>query len=104
MNRRVSLFVRQLLRSKVFGSSVAVAGLACLIGRAVLAAYLVGVRPKTPHSELGLTYPLNQHGGIVYLTHFESISLMALFVSAPLLFAVGAYIYNNWRADQAKVR
>jgi len=83
---------------------VVVAGLACLVGRAVLAAYLVGVRPKTPQSELGLTYPFNQHGGIVYLTHFESIFLMALFVSAAILIAVGGYIYNNLRADQAKFR
>ncbi len=100
----VSLNVQKLLKSKVFGSSVVVAGLACLVGRAVLAAYLVGVRPKTPQSELGLTYPFNQHGGIVYLTHFESIFLMALFVSAAILIAVGGYIYNNLRADQAKFR
>jgi hypothetical protein len=92
------------LKSKVFGFSLVGAGLACLIGRAILTSYLVGVRPKAPQSELGLTYQFDQHGGIVYVTHFESIFQMTLFVSAAILMALGGFIYNNWRAEQAKFR
>jgi hypothetical protein len=94
--------MKRLLKSKVFGFVVFVAGLACFVGRAILAAYFVGVRPRIPQIEHGLTYPFNQHGGIVYVTHFEDVFLMALFVSAAILLAVGGFIYNNWRADQAK--
>jgi hypothetical protein len=38
----------------------------------------------------------------VYVTHFEDVFLMTLFVSAAILLALGGFIYNNWRADQAK--
>ena len=93
-----------MLRSIVFGRCVLAAGIGCFFGRIALGSYFMGVRPTKPQAELGLTYPYNQHGGIVYLTHFESIFLMALFVSAAILIAVGGYIYNNWRADQAKLR
>jgi hypothetical protein len=79
-------------KSIVLGYSVLAAGGGCLVGRIVLAAYFVGVRPAKPQPELGLTYELNQHGGIVYLTHFESIVLVALFVSAALLIAIGGYV------------
>jgi hypothetical protein len=79
-------------KSIVLGYSVLAAGGGCFVGRIVLAAYFVGVRPAKPQPELGLTYAFNQHGGIVYLTHFESVFLMALFVSAALLFAIGGYV------------
>jgi hypothetical protein len=72
----------------------------CFVGRIVLAAHFMGVRPAQPRAELGLTYSFNQHGGVVYLTHFESIFLMALIVSAALLIAVGGYIINNSRVAQ----
>jgi len=55
---------------------------------------------KKNRNELGLTYSFNQHGGVVYLTHFESILLMALIVSVALLIAVGGYIINNSRVAQ----
>jgi hypothetical protein len=93
-----------MLKSRVLGYSVIGAGLACFVGRAVLAAYFVGARPKTPQVALGLTYPFNQHGAVVFLTHFENIFLMSLFVAAAILIAIGGYIYNNWRADQGKIR
>src|SRR5260370_36314569 len=66
----VSLNVQKLLKSKVFGCSVVVAGFACLVGRAVLAPDLVGVWPKSPPSGVGLQYPLHQRGSIVYVRHF----------------------------------
>jgi hypothetical protein len=46
----------------------------------------------------GQTYSLNQHGGVVYLTHIEGIFLIALFMLAALFVAVGGYIINNSRA------
>jgi hypothetical protein len=86
-----------MLKSIVLGWSVLAAGIGCFVGRIVLAAYFMGVRPAKPQAELGLTYAFNQHGGVVYLTHFESIFLMILFASAALLIAVGGYIINNSR-------
>jgi hypothetical protein len=69
------------LKSRIVGKIVLAVGIGCLVG---------------------MIYAFNQHGGIVYLTHLESILPKALFVSAAILIAVGGYIYNNWRADQAK--
>jgi hypothetical protein len=86
------------LKSIVCGIFVLAAGIGCFVGRIILAAYFMGVRPTKPQAEMGLTYAFNQHGGVVYLTHFENMLLTALFVSAALLLAVGGYIVNNSRA------
>jgi hypothetical protein len=81
----------------VFGIFLLAAGIGCFVGRVVLAAYFMGVRPTKAQPELGLTFVFNQHGGLVYLTHFEVFVLAALFVAAALLIAIGGYIINNSR-------
>jgi hypothetical protein len=86
------------LKSIILGWSFLAAGIGCFVGRIALAAYFMGVRPSQPRTDLGLTYSLNQHGGVVYLTNIEGIFLIALFVLAALLIAVGGYIINNSRA------
>jgi hypothetical protein len=89
-----------MLKSIILGWSFLAAGIGCFVGRIALAAYFMGVRPAKPRAELEQTYLFNQHGGVVYLTHSESIFLMGLIVSAVLLIAVGGYIVNNSRAAQ----
>jgi hypothetical protein len=89
-----------MLKSVILGRSFLAAGIGCFVGRIALAAYFMGARPAQPRAELGLTHSFNQHGGVVYLTHIESIFVMALFVLAALLIAVGGYIINNSRAAQ----
>jgi hypothetical protein len=90
------------LKSPIVGKIVLAVGVACFVGTAGISSYFLGARPAKPQPELGMIYAFNQHGGTVYLTHLESMLPKALFVSAAILFAVGGYIYNNWRADQAK--
>jgi hypothetical protein len=86
------------LKRFVFGIGVLAAGIGCFVGRIVLASYFMGVRPTTPQPDIGLTSAFNQHGGLVYLTHFEIFVLAALFVAAALLIAIGGYLINNSRA------
>jgi hypothetical protein len=90
------------LKSRIVGKIVLAVGIGCLVGTAGVSSYFLRARPAKPHPELGMIYAFNRHGGIAYLTHLESILPKALFVSAAILIAVGGYIYNNWRTDQAK--
>ena len=90
------------LKSPIVGKVVLAVGIGCFVGTIGISLYFMGGRPSKPHPELGMIYAFNQHGRIVYLTHLESMLPEALLVSAAVLIAVGGYIYNNWRADQAK--
>jgi hypothetical protein len=89
------------LKSPLIGKILLAVGIGCFVGTIGISLYFMGARPAKPHPELGMIYAFNQRGGIVYLTHLESILPKALLVSAAVLIAVGGYIYNNWRADQA---
>jgi hypothetical protein len=86
------------LKSLVVGKILLGSGIGCFVGNMMISSYFMGARPTNPRPEFGLIYAFNQHGGIVYLTHFESILPKALFITAALLIAVGGYIFNNSRA------
>jgi hypothetical protein len=90
------------LKSLIVGKIFVAAGIVCFAGTVGISLYFMGARPGKPRPEFGMIYAFNQHGGIVYLTHLESMLPKALLVSAAVLIAIGGYIYNNWRADQAK--
>jgi hypothetical protein len=60
-----------ILKSKVVGIIALVAGIGCFLFRILISSYFMGARPANPDPEVGLIYAFNQHGGIVYLTHFE---------------------------------
>ena len=100
---RNNLMVR-ILKSLRVGMIFLAMGIGCFIGTAGISSYFMGARPGIPQPESGMIYAFNQHGGIVYLTHVESLLPKVLFVAAAIFIAVGGYIYNNWRADRAKFR
>ena len=93
-----------MLKSKLFSYYVGAAGGVCFFGLIALSGYFIGARPSKPLPERGLTYAFNQHGSIVYLTHFESVFLKVLFPLAVVLLGIGAYIFNNWKAANAEAR
>lgn len=85
----------------VIGRCLLALGLAGFIGRLLLSAYFMGHRPTKPETELGLIFAFNQHGGIVYLTHYESLLLSVLFWGSLLLIGVGASFIINLRASKS---
>jgi hypothetical protein len=82
--------------STVVGRGLLGAGVAGFIGRLLLSVYFMGHRPIKPETELGLIFAFNQHGRIVYLTHYENLLVSVLFWGSALLIGVGAsFIVNS---------
>jgi hypothetical protein len=79
-------------------------GVACFFGMIALSGYFAGTRPVKAVPEIGLMYAFNQHGKIVYLSHVESLLMTMLFPFSAITMALGAFIFNNWKADQTKTR
>jgi hypothetical protein len=77
-------------------------GIAGLISKWLLSAYFMGHRPAKQETGVGLTFAFNQHGGIVYLTHFESELVSILFWGSILLIGIGASLIINSRASGSK--
>jgi hypothetical protein len=77
-------------------------GIASFIGKLILSVYFMGHRPMKPETEQGLVFAFNQHGGIVYLTHFESELVSILFWGSLLLIGIGASLIINSRASNTK--
>ena len=90
--------------STVVARSLLVAGGVCFASKLILSAYFMGHRPTKPEIELGLTFAFNQHGGVVYLTHYESILLSVLFWAAAFLMGAGASIIISSRASNTDSR
>ncbi len=84
-----------MVTSSFFGRSLLATGIGCFGARIVLSAYFMDHRPGNPHADLGQTFAFNQHGAIVYLTHWESVLLTGLFILAAIFVALGAYMMNN---------
>jgi len=72
------------------------AGIASLVGLFLLSAYFLDHRPPGPHPELGFTYPLQQHGVVVYLTRPEHLLMRALpWTFIALAFSAAAIRANS---------
>jgi hypothetical protein len=84
----------------VIGRGLLGVGVAGFIGKLLLSTYFMVHRPTEPDNVNGLIFAFNQHGGIVYLTHFESILVSVLFWGSLLLIGVGASIIINSRASK----
>jgi hypothetical protein len=88
--------------SAVVGRGLLGVGVAGFAGKLILSAYFMGHRPTKPETELGLIFPFNQHGGIVYLTHTESLLVGVLFWGSLLLIGIGASLFINSRAPNTR--
>jgi hypothetical protein len=88
--------------STVVGRGLLGAGVAGFGAKLILSAYFMGHRPTKPETEPGLIFAFNQHGGIVYLTHYESILVRVLFWASVLLIGVGASLIINSRASSTR--
>jgi len=66
--------------------------------------YFCHNRPKNPSPQEGRVYRTYVcHGGIVYLTRLENVSLEGLTLTALLIFATGAFLGQRWaRTSRAR--
>jgi hypothetical protein len=68
-----------------------------IASKLILSVYFMGHRPAKPETEHGLVFVFNQHGEIVFLTHFESLLLSVIFWGSLLLIGIGASLIINSR-------
>lgn len=89
---------------KVIARGMLGVGVFCFAALFVLSGYFMGNRPHEPQLELGLVFQFQQHGGVVYLTHYERLLMSALPWVAASLIGAGAAILANLRTSNKILR
>ncbi|MEO7208589.1 MAG: hypothetical protein ABI145_17935 [Steroidobacteraceae bacterium] len=88
--------------STIVGRGLLGVGVAGFIGKLLVSVHFMAHRPTQPESELGLIFAFNQHGGVVYLIHFESELVSVLFWGSLPLIGIGASLIINSRFSKTR--
>lgn len=75
-------------------------GLGCFAFHAGLVVHYSNVLPRTPQPQLGRTYPINNHGTVVYLTEHEQSELTWLFFAAFAFAISGGVLFASSKGKQ----